>query len=64
MLISAQIADECVMLQARHAQEPITSAGKSLIRGVCKMLEAVKQLAINQKDVVQDLLQMLEESVS
>jgi hypothetical protein len=50
MLISAQIADECVMLQARQAQEPIMSAGKSLIRGACKMLEAAKQLAINPKD--------------
>jgi talin len=33
-----------------QAQEPITSAGKSLISGACKMLEATKQLAINPKD--------------
>ena len=40
----------CCSLQAQKAQEPITSAGKSLIEGACQMLAAAKQLAINPKD--------------
>lgn len=35
---------------ARAAQEPITSAGKSIIRGSCSMLESAKLLAVNPKD--------------
>lgn len=38
------------LYQAQQAQEPITSAGKSLIEGACHMLHAAKQLAINPKD--------------
>ena len=35
---------------ARAAQEPISSAGKSIIRGSCSMLESAKLLAVNPKD--------------
>lgn len=36
--------------QAKIAQEPITSAGKSMIDGACSMLQAAKQLAVNPRD--------------
>ncbi|XP_055955771.1 talin-2-like isoform X4 [Patella vulgata] len=36
--------------KARQAQEPITSAGKSMIDGACNMLQAAKQLAVNPRD--------------
>jgi len=35
---------------AREAQEPITSAGKSIIDGSCSMITAAKSLALNPKD--------------
>lgn len=35
---------------ARQAQEPITSAGKSIIDGSCSMILAAKSLALNPKD--------------
>ncbi|XP_054725014.1 talin-1-like isoform X2 [Uloborus diversus] len=36
--------------KARAAQEPITSAGKSIIDGSCNMLQSAKSLAVNPKD--------------
>ncbi|GAB1607177.1 talin-1-like isoform X1 [Argonauta hians] len=36
--------------EAQKAQEPITSAGMSMIDGACHMLQAAKQLAVNPKD--------------
>ncbi|KAK4020002.1 hypothetical protein OUZ56_001999 [Daphnia magna] len=35
---------------ARQSQEPITSAGKSIIDGSCSMISAAKSLALNPKD--------------
>ena len=37
-------------MQARKAQEPVTSAGKGIIDGACNMLMAAKHLALNPKD--------------
>jgi hypothetical protein len=39
-----------LFIQARRAQEPITSAGKDLIDGACNMILAAKQLAVNPRD--------------
>ncbi|XP_023231887.1 talin-2-like isoform X2 [Centruroides sculpturatus] len=36
--------------KARASQEPITSAGKSIIDGSCNMIQAAKSLAVNPKD--------------
>uniref|UniRef100_T1J0N6 FERM domain-containing protein n=1 Tax=Strigamia maritima TaxID=126957 RepID=T1J0N6_STRMM len=36
--------------KARAAQEPITSAGRSIIDGSCNMILAAKSLAVNPKD--------------
>jgi len=43
--VPARISDK-----ARKAQEPITTAGRSIIDGACNMLMAAKQLAMNPKD--------------
>ncbi|XP_067209447.1 talin-1 isoform X1 [Linepithema humile] len=39
-----------ISIAARAAQEPITSAGKSIIDGSCAMVQAAKSLAISPKD--------------
>ncbi|XP_068221988.1 talin-2 isoform X2 [Palaemon carinicauda] len=36
--------------KARESQEPITSAGRSIIVGSCSMIESAKSLAVNPKD--------------
>ncbi|XP_072756029.1 talin-1 isoform X4 [Anoplolepis gracilipes] len=39
-----------ISIAARAAQEPITSAGKSIIDGSCAMVQAAKSLAVSPKD--------------
>ncbi|XP_015512363.2 talin-1 isoform X1 [Neodiprion lecontei] len=39
-----------ISVAARAAQEPITSAGKSIIDGSCAMVQAAKSLAVSPKD--------------
>ncbi|XP_029680056.1 talin-1 isoform X3 [Formica exsecta] len=39
-----------ISIAARVAQEPITSAGKSIIDGSCAMVQAAKSLAVSPKD--------------
>ncbi|XP_069174235.1 talin-2 isoform X3 [Procambarus clarkii] len=39
-----------ISAKARESQEPITSAGKSIISGSCSMIESAKSLAVNPKD--------------
>ncbi|KAL0113705.1 hypothetical protein PUN28_012676 [Cardiocondyla obscurior] len=39
-----------ISIAARAAQEPITSAGKSIISGSCAMVQAAKSLAVSPKD--------------